>query len=507
MIRYANLFVILFVLSFCLPGFAYDEWEQAVGIKESSFKDVAWDPYNNVIYTSSEKTLYRSGDFGNNWAPVFSAHGEESAISFIGISKEGIFICASNGLLASADGISGWRNIFSGVGSKESSVTHIAFSKDGKILLGTKAGLFISSDNSLTWQKDSGEIGNLSIRWIEAMDDLVFAATEKGVYKSADIGWKRTFVTSRENIEYDADATDEEIQAIKPVNSISINKNNVFLATDSGIFSSEDKGETWKEFIDTGLLSLRVRRILTRDSLYAVTDKGIFVYSEQNNLWQVSSKGLGTRNIKSITVDGMENLWLATNKGLYKSKTSSMPALGINPSENLDIKSALELFNHEPGIRDVQEMAIRYAEVHPDKIKEWRSAAGKKALFPNVSVGLDRYITDYWHWDSGTNPDTLQKGKDAVSWDISMSWDLGDLIWSSDQTSIDTRSKLMVELRDDIMNEVTRTYFERRRLQIDLFASPPKDLKLSLEKELRLQELTADIDALTGNYFSAHLKK
>jgi hypothetical protein len=125
-------------------------------------------------------------------------------------------------------------------------------------------------------------------------------------------------------------------------------------------------------------------------------------------------------------------------------------------------------FEGEPGISDVQEAAIKYAEVHPDKIKEWRGAAKKKALLPNVSVGLDRYVTDYWHWDSGTNPDTLQKGKDTVSWDIAMTWDMGDLIWNSDQTSIDTRSKLMVELRDDIMNEVTRTYFERRRIQIKL---------------------------------------
>ena len=81
------------------------------------------------------------------------------------------------------------------------------------------------------------------------------------------------------------------------------------------------------------------------------------------------------------------------------------------------------------------------------------------------------------------------------------------LIWNTDQTSIDTRSKLMVELRDDIMNEVTRTYFERRRIQIELLSSPPQDLKLSLEKELRLQELTADIDALTGGYFSKHIKE
>ena len=167
----------------------------------------------------------------------------------------------------------------------------------------------------------------------------------------------------------------------------------------------------------------------------------------------------------------------------------------------------LKKFEGEPNISDVQEAAIRYAEVHPGKIKEWRDSARKKALLPNVSVGLDRYVTDYWHWDAGANPDVLQKGKDTVSWDVTMTWDMGELIWKNDQTSIDTRSKLMVELRDDIMNEVTRTYFERRRIQIELLISPPQDLKLGLEKELRLQELTADIDALTGGYFSKYISK
>ena len=131
----------------------------------------------------------------------------------------------------------------------------------------------------------------------------------------------------------------------------------------------------------------------------------------------------------------------------------------------------------------------------------------EKALLPNVSVGLDRYITDYWHWDSGTSPDTLQKGKDAIAWDITMTWDMSELIWTNDQTAIDSRSKLMVELRDDILNEVTRIYFERRRLQIELFTLPPQDLKLGLEKELRLQELTADLDAMTGGYFSSELRE
>ncbi len=177
-----------------------------------------------------------------------------------------------------------------------------------------------------------------------------------------------------------------------------------------------------------------------------------------------------------------------------------------SPLENQK-QDILKKFAKEPAISDIQEAAIKYAEVHPDKIKAWRESAKKQALLPNISVGLDRYVTDYWHWDSGTNPDTLQKGKDAVAWDVTMTWDMGELIWNDDQTSIDTRSKLMVELRDDIMNEVTRTYFERRRLQVEMYASPPQDLKLSLEKELRLQELTADIDALTGGYFSRRIEE
>ncbi|MBI5098349.1 MAG: hypothetical protein HZB30_03800 [Nitrospirae bacterium] len=63
----------------------------------------------------------------------------------------------------------------------------------------------------------------------------------------------------------------------------------------------------------------------------------------------------------------------------------------------------------------------------------------------------------------------------------------------------------MVELRDDILNEVTRLYFERRKMQIEMFLSPHADIKEKTDKELRLQELTSDIDALTGSYLSKRL--
>jgi hypothetical protein len=63
-----------------------------------------------------------------------------------------------------------------------------------------------------------------------------------------------------------------------------------------------------------------------------------------------------------------------------------------------------------------------------------------------------------------------------------------------------------VQLRDDVLNEVTRLYFERRRLQVETLLSGPEDIADKIENELRLQELTASIDAITGSYMLKRLK-
>ena len=65
----------------------------------------------------------------------------------------------------------------------------------------------------------------------------------------------------------------------------------------------------------------------------------------------------------------------------------------------------------------------------------------------------------------------------------------------------------MVELRDDIVDEVTRIYFERRRLQVSLLTQPPSDPQVAIDKELRQRELAAMLDGLTGGYFSAQLNR
>jgi len=65
----------------------------------------------------------------------------------------------------------------------------------------------------------------------------------------------------------------------------------------------------------------------------------------------------------------------------------------------------------------------------------------------------------------------------------------------------------VVQLRDDILDEVTKLYFERIRVKCEIDNLSIEERKKRFEKELRLAELTASIDALTGGYFSQNLRR
>jgi ligand-binding sensor domain-containing protein len=271
----------------------------------------------------------------------------------------------------------------------------------------------------------------------------------------------------------------------------------LYLGTDQGIKTSSDSGLTWKSLARSGLLEKRINFVLAQgQKVYAGTEKGLYVYDKDRESWQEAYKGIPLTNIKCLSYDETnDTVWIASNKGIYKTTEGTFGNYKY-----------WDDFSGEPEINAVQKWAIEYAQVQPEKICRWRKQARIRALLPKVSVGWDQSKSDtYEIYTSASTNYCVNGPQDASSgWDLSVSWELGDLVWGTDQTSIDVRSRLMVQLRNDILDDVTRTYFERRRLQIELMdinANPKK----RAEKELRIQELTANLDALTGSRFSAML--
>jgi ligand-binding sensor domain-containing protein len=397
---------------------------------------------------------------------------------------------------------------------------------NGKLFLGTRKGLFIRGKDDASWQAFGGELSNAAIRQIVSSDGAVYALNSRAIFRLDP-----TRNTSMEiftlGLRQEAEV-DEEVNEDAPSSTIEqelvdlkgIDPQTFYLATQKGVYVTRDSGQNWSILNNDGLPFSYLRRLLVIDGpdrkdhkLLAATAKGVYRYAQDR--WQQVYQGLESNNISDLAQDSEGNIYAATDRGIFLFQSGgSTPnpnpinAVGQIQGQKLvftDYSEIERYFVFEPTIHDVQAMAVEYAEVHPDKIKKWRKQAQMRALAPDLSTGINRSATEMFHWDSGPNPDNLLKGKDYLDWDVGLSWNLGDLIWNNDQTSIDSRSKLMVELREDVLDQVTRIYFERRRTQIDLLSTQGADVSQKIEQQMRLAELTAIIDGFTGGKFSRNI--
>lgn len=172
------------------------------------------------------------------------------------------------------------------------------------------------------------------------------------------------------------------------------------------------------------------------------------------------------------------------------------------------VKKVLQRYAVEPTAREVQQQAIEYMRVHPEVVDSWRLRARTNALAPRLTTAVQGDINDDRRTIERPGDPTIvsldndQSGRLVVG----ATWELDRLIFEPAEMAVARESVRIANLRDRVLDEVTRRYFERRRLQVDLELSPPKDLADRVRKELRLQELTADIDAATGGWFSEKLK-
>lgn len=97
-------------------------------------------------------------------------------------------------------------------------------------------------------------------------------------------------------------------------------------------------------------------------------------------------------------------------------------------------------------------------------------------------------------------------------------WDLGNLLYNPEEIDISKEARELAELRDNILKEVTQFYFRRRHLQLEILSDqkttpnpspekPPTNPSDDIRKQLELEELTAQLDALTGGWFSQQIQK
>jgi len=464
----------------------------------------------SVLYAASERRVYRTTDGGAAWKPVLSVRGE-SRVRALYASAGTVYVGGEKGLKRSSDGGKRWDMPYQRSG-RAGTVRAIAPAAPGSLWLGTDDGL-VRLDEATGVASEVPSLPKSPVHSVVVSGDGLFIATPSGVFGSDDAGqsWRQVFFSSLEERPDTAleQFSVEEIPAVLPSGLACLSGSGAwFAATPDGIVEGRDGAESWNR-LDAATVSGRdVRAIAaSRNALYAATGKGVYRWDPKTRTASGVSEGLASVDTRALVYDASgDTLLAATGSGLYKL---SHPELHFAPAPEAprpDASQLLARFAAEPSVRYVQAAAIRYAEVHPDKIRAWRAAAARKAWLPTVSFDSDFGANQNVDIDRGgtADPDRFIFGPEEKStdWSVGLSWNLGELIWNDDQTSIDTRSKLMAELRDEILSEVTHLYYERRRLQAEAALAPPRELPVQIEKILKMEELTARLDALTGGFLS-----
>ncbi len=527
--------------TFLTPVYGQPSWEKiSANLFDKNFEALTADSDGKAIFVASDKNLYRSLNGGNRWEHIFSLHGN-NRLNFIRSEKTNrLFLLSTDGVFKSEDKGKTWSKIFSAIGRMPTnSLSLSVHPQDPEILfLGTAQGLFWSLDGGKNWASQQGPMGHEKIGFVlhhPTQENVLFLATAENFYRSKDFGksFEKTFhiASLSKNDPGTAETAppqNENESAVESTLSITsvkispIHPQEILMGTLHGIYASSDLGKSWSAMTPNGLGNIRVKdlEISSRDgAIFAATEAGVYTLAPGASRWIEIYEGLSEKSFESLKLvagKDQETLFAASKNSIFKWYREWIALPGIPQSDYLTINEFRmnefkNILQREPSIQEVQNSAIRYADVTNSKIKKWHRSSKLKAFLPDFSVGKNLSIRNNVDVDRGgsSQPDLFILGPDSNSkgQDIRLDWKLSNFIFSSDQTSIDSREKLMVELRSDVLSEVTRLYFERRRLLMDLYLNRPETNKEYLELLLRIDELTAYLDGLTGGYFAKELQK
>jgi hypothetical protein len=160
-----------------------------------------------------------------------------------------------------------------------------------------------------------------------------------------------------------------------------------------------------------------------------------------------------------------------------------------------------------PPVDALRTAASALALAEPARARSLVQRARWSAWLPEVRFRVDRRFgrsesLDVSPAPLGDAPPVALDTVDEVRYEARASWDLSRLIFNPDELSAHGEALRIAEVRREIEGLVIHLYFERRRLKVEAAAADGNDVASNLRRDARIEELEAELDALTGGAFS-----
>ena len=457
MYRRISTLVMFFLLASLASSYAQNAWVAKDGaVKNSELKAAIFS--SDSLYIATKNALYKARDLKEKWEPIFSLpSGGNNEINCLAGRARTIFIGTKRGLFRSEDYGQSWKNVFRTILPDKNNITYIELSRHNrnKVLIATGKGIFISEDLGNSWNDISGGLKNTGVKCLALNKELMYAGAESGLYvKRPDSEvWERVFVrSSSEKIETEEpdDFVEDAGEKDTSIRCIAINDNRVYVGFNKEIIYSEDGAKAWNNFSHDGIKGAINHLLISSKTkkMYCATEKGVFEFNSEKALWFELYKGMAKSLNVGRLIFGSEdenNLLAVTDKGMYGFEGGDY-LMDKYPDIEKSFKTLKTVIDGEPTFKELQQAAIKFCDVSPDKIKNWQRDSRIKAMVPKLSFGMANHRSTNSTIYTSATKDYVATGPDDLynALDVSVSWDLGNLIYSDDQTNIDVRSRLMV---------------------------------------------------------------
>ncbi|GMR25310.1 MAG: hypothetical protein BMS9Abin39_0598 [Ignavibacteria bacterium] len=305
------------------------------------------------IYAGTESLLgniYKSTDNGNTWqsvhiVPQVSGYNRVNDIIYNTVTNT-LFAGYNHYIYRSTDFGENWEFLSNGMGEADW-IASITFDVNGYIYAGSAevgGAIYLSTNNGDSWvnmdtSRTFGDVVNVNLYDILAVENYLLAATQAGVAKSTDMGKSWEFITegltSPVVLQFSYDSTSNTIYAANQRGGIFVStdaganwqiKSNGLNASTSlqisfdndetlyvasfmnGVHRSTDYGENW-ELVVNGITTFTNESVLAAKDGYVITgtQDGYFVSTNRGDDW---TKGTfyTTNTIFSIEED-LEGNW------------------------------------------------------------------------------------------------------------------------------------------------------------------------------------------------------
>jgi hypothetical protein len=280
-------------------------------------------------------------------------------------------------------------------------------------------------------------------------------------------------------------------------------------------WKTDGRWERLRPALPPGASALRLAAAL--DRYWLATDRGLLVAPSLRGPWRRADASSGSDAIFDLET-GQGVLYAATDNGLASAQLATefsttsdggqsvaeFPAVSEVPQPIIDPR--------EPDVHSVHRAALRYLMLDPSRIAELRRGVSRRGWLPILSIraSADSDRGRQSDYDEAYISGAMRRLHDIdydrsreLELQLTMSWDFGDVAYHPESIDVSREAREIIELRDDVLDEITQLYFERRRVLAVIALQP--GAPAASELQLRAAQLAAGIDAWTGGWYGREL--